>query len=164
MLSVCVPGELSLPLHPVSGGAGPFHYYRAGPCHWCHCQEWLTGRSSLSSACAAYLLPLQGAAVDENIAKILDNYSTDNTDRNAINFVQRTVSAHTNLPLSHTTPPLQFECCGWNNASDYVVRDISIPISCDCTDSNTIDICEPFGTNHTIWSLVSGYLFSSSGC
>ena len=37
-------------------------------------------------------------AVDENIAKILDNYSTDNTDRNAINFVQRTVSAHTNLP------------------------------------------------------------------
>ncbi|XP_064402558.1 CD63 antigen-like [Halichondria panicea] len=77
-----------------------------------------------------------GAAVDENIAKILDNYSTDNTDRNAINFVQRT-----------------FECCGWNNASDYVVRDISIPISCDCTDSNTIDICEPFGTNHTIWSI-----------
>ncbi|XP_064402559.1 leukocyte surface antigen CD53-like [Halichondria panicea] len=76
-----------------------------------------------------------GAAVDENIAKILDNYSTDNTDRNAINFVQRI-----------------FECCGWNNASDYVVRDIPIPISCDCTDSNTIDTCEPFGTNHTIWS------------
>ncbi len=106
--TVCVCVELSHP-PPVSCGDGPSHHCRAGCCHCWHCQERGAGKSSLSPVCASYVLPLQAAIADNTVTTILDNYAENNkTDITAINFIQKSVSAHINLPpLMQLFPAVQ---------------------------------------------------------
>nr|CAA77025.1 tetraspanin-CD63 receptor [Geodia cydonium] len=79
------------------------------------------------------------STVSDNAVAAIENYYNSTSDRRVIDAIQN-----------------DFDCCGWNNYTDYTDREEEIPTSCICDDNDgdgnkCIPISE-MGVNSTVYT------------